>query len=104
MTSVYSSESGNTTVCPDCGYVYCAVCNDECPSCTIEGMSGSVVSDCSGVRWLANLSMTTTKTMELYICPICGSRDIDKPVKTVESLCWECGNFIIPLATPQEII
>ena len=42
--------------------------------------------------------------MKLCICPICGSKDIDKPVKTVESLCWECGNFIIPLATPQVCI
>ena len=30
---MYPSES-NTTVCPDCGYVYCCVCNQECPSCS----------------------------------------------------------------------
>ncbi len=39
---MYPSES-NTTVCPDCGYEYCCLCSQECPSCAIEGMSGSVV-------------------------------------------------------------
>ncbi len=32
--SVYPGESGNTTVCPECGYVYCCVCKVECPSCS----------------------------------------------------------------------
>ena len=50
--------------------------------------------------------------MKVYICPICGDKNIDEDIeldgdKIVGGgtfFCYDCEREVIPLATPQEMI
>ena len=39
--------------------------------------------------------------MKLYICSICGEKDLG--VYDKGYFCHHCGHWVIPLATPQEV-